>query len=113
MKTVVAVGAQGGDDGKVKIVDWRAPRADLVADVVVTGEANRRRIERQLDAGDARHERQQHAAEQSSENPLTRRRQGGARYGLQGKQKSPETRHAALPQLQNRPQPEYGHPGTD
>jgi len=29
--TVVAVGAQWGDEGKGKIVDWLAPRADLVA----------------------------------------------------------------------------------
>lgn len=31
MSTVVAVGAQWGDEGKGKIVDWLAPRADLVA----------------------------------------------------------------------------------
>ena len=31
MTTVVAVGAQWGDEGKGKIVDWLAPRADLVA----------------------------------------------------------------------------------
>ena len=31
MPTVVAVGAQWGDEGKGKIVDWLAPRADLVA----------------------------------------------------------------------------------
>ena len=31
MATVVAVGAQWGDEGKGKIVDWLAPRADLVA----------------------------------------------------------------------------------
>jgi adenylosuccinate synthase len=30
MTTVVAVGAQWGDEGKGKIVDWLAPRADLV-----------------------------------------------------------------------------------
>jgi adenylosuccinate synthase len=31
MSTVVAVGAQWGDEGKGKIVDWLGPRADLVA----------------------------------------------------------------------------------
>jgi adenylosuccinate synthase len=31
MSTVVAIGAQWGDEGKGKIVDWLAPRADLVA----------------------------------------------------------------------------------
>ena len=31
MTTVVGVGAQWGDEGKGKIVDWLAPRADLVA----------------------------------------------------------------------------------
>ena len=31
MATVVGVGAQWGDEGKGKIVDWLAPRADLVA----------------------------------------------------------------------------------
>ncbi|HPG27887.1 MAG: adenylosuccinate synthase [Spirochaetaceae bacterium] len=31
MATVVAVGAQWGDEGKGKIVDWLGPRADLVA----------------------------------------------------------------------------------
>ena len=31
MTTVVAVGAQWGDEGKGKIVDWLGPRADLVA----------------------------------------------------------------------------------
>jgi adenylosuccinate synthase len=31
MSTVIAVGAQWGDEGKGKIVDWLAPRADLVA----------------------------------------------------------------------------------
>ena len=31
MTTVVAVGAQWGDEGKGKVVDWLAPRADLVA----------------------------------------------------------------------------------
>ncbi len=31
MTTVVAVGVQWGDEGKGKIVDWLAPRADLVA----------------------------------------------------------------------------------
>ena len=31
MPTVVAVGAQWGDEGKGKVVDWLAPRADLVA----------------------------------------------------------------------------------
>ena len=31
MTTVVAIGAQWGDEGKGKIVDWLAPRADLVA----------------------------------------------------------------------------------
>ena len=31
MPTVVAVGAQWGDEGKGKIVDWLAPQADLVA----------------------------------------------------------------------------------
>jgi len=31
MKTLVAVGAQWGDEGKGKIVDWLAPEADLVA----------------------------------------------------------------------------------
>jgi len=31
MATLVAVGAQWGDEGKGKIVDWLAPRADLVA----------------------------------------------------------------------------------
>ena len=31
MSTVVAVGAQWGDEGKGKIVDWLAPQADLVA----------------------------------------------------------------------------------
>jgi len=31
MTTVVAVGAQWGDEGKGKIVDWLAPRANLVA----------------------------------------------------------------------------------
>jgi adenylosuccinate synthase len=31
MTTVVAVGAQWGDEGKGKIVDWLSPRADLVA----------------------------------------------------------------------------------
>ncbi len=31
MGTVVAVGAQWGDEGKGKVVDWLAPRADLVA----------------------------------------------------------------------------------
>ena len=31
MTTVVAVGAQWGDEGKGKIVDWLAPSADLVA----------------------------------------------------------------------------------
>jgi adenylosuccinate synthase len=30
-RTVVAVGAQWGDEGKGKIVDWLAPRADIVA----------------------------------------------------------------------------------
>ena len=30
MTTVVAVGAQWGDEGKGKIVDWLAPRAQLV-----------------------------------------------------------------------------------
>ncbi|HKE13054.1 MAG TPA: adenylosuccinate synthetase, partial [Myxococcota bacterium] len=30
MTTVVAVGAQWGDEGKGKIVDWLAPHADLV-----------------------------------------------------------------------------------
>jgi adenylosuccinate synthase len=31
MATVVGVGAQWGDEGKGKIIDWLAPRADLVA----------------------------------------------------------------------------------
>ena len=31
MTTIVGVGAQWGDEGKGKIVDWLAPRADLVA----------------------------------------------------------------------------------
>ena len=31
MTTVVVVGAQWGDEGKGKIVDWLAPRADIVA----------------------------------------------------------------------------------
>ena len=31
MATVVVVGAQWGDEGKGKIFDWLAPRADLVA----------------------------------------------------------------------------------
>ena len=31
MSTVVGVGAQWGDEGKGKIVDWLAPQADLVA----------------------------------------------------------------------------------
>ena len=31
MTTVVGVGAQWGDEGKGKIIDWLAPRADLVA----------------------------------------------------------------------------------
>ena len=31
MSTVVGVGAQWGDEGKGKIIDWLAPRADLVA----------------------------------------------------------------------------------
>jgi adenylosuccinate synthase len=31
MTTVVAVGAQWGDEGKGKIVDWLGPHADLVA----------------------------------------------------------------------------------
>ena len=31
MTTVVGVGAQWGDEGKGKIVDWLAPQADLVA----------------------------------------------------------------------------------
>ena len=31
MTTVVGIGAQWGDEGKGKIVDWLAPRADLVA----------------------------------------------------------------------------------
>ena len=31
MSTVVAVGAQWGDEGKGKIVDWLGPQADLVA----------------------------------------------------------------------------------
>ena len=31
MSTVVAVGAQWGDEGKGKIVDWLAPQAQLVA----------------------------------------------------------------------------------
>ncbi|MED5261988.1 MAG: adenylosuccinate synthetase, partial [Myxococcota bacterium] len=31
MGTVVAVGAQWGDEGKGKVVDWLAPHADLVA----------------------------------------------------------------------------------
>ena len=30
MTTLVAVGAQWGDEGKGKLVDWLAPRADLV-----------------------------------------------------------------------------------
>ena len=30
MTTLVAVGAQWGDEGKGKIVDWLAPRAQLV-----------------------------------------------------------------------------------
>ena len=31
MTTVVGVGAQWGDEGKGKIVDWLAPHADIVA----------------------------------------------------------------------------------
>jgi adenylosuccinate synthase len=31
MATLVAVGAQWGDEGKGKIVDWLATRADVVA----------------------------------------------------------------------------------
>ncbi len=31
MTTVVAIGAQWGDEGKGKIVDWLAPKANLVA----------------------------------------------------------------------------------
>ena len=30
MTTLCAVGAQWGDEGKGKLVDWLAPRADLV-----------------------------------------------------------------------------------
>ncbi len=30
MTTLVAVGAQWGDEGKGKLVDWLAPKADLV-----------------------------------------------------------------------------------
>ena len=31
MTTVVGVGAQWGDEGKGKIIDWLAPRSDLIA----------------------------------------------------------------------------------
>ena len=36
MPTVICVGAQWGDEGKGKIVDWLTPQAEMVAEAVAS-----------------------------------------------------------------------------